>query len=223
MTPTTSVPRPLLRLTAAAVVAVAVLPLAGCLYSQIPAAGPSESATTEPESTDAPVDELAGSTLTFAEGLDLPSTAYIEWGDGLLTDDTWETISPDDGNGGWTYGTVDGTCTAQFWQGLISDVPVVADDDSASSDAILGVLLQTPTAEITPLANTGEFSYLVGGTGGVENRWVAGEDGDRSWIMAARAFTRTGVGLYVIVDCTGADPEATMDAVNEANAIVVTP
>ncbi|WP_435748143.1 hypothetical protein [Microbacterium sp. PMB16] len=216
---------PLLRLAAVAAVAVAVLPLSGCLYAQIPAGqstgGPSSA---DPEPTDAPPEDPGtGSTLTFAEGLELDSTAYIEWGDGFLTDEAWKSVSPDDGNGGWTYGTLDDTCTAQFWQGRIADVPVVADDDSASSDAILGVLLQSPTEDVTSLATTGEFSYLVGGAGGVETRQVVGEEGERSWLMAARAFTQIGVGLYVIVDCTGADAEATLDLVNEANAVAVTP
>ena len=48
-------------------------------------------------------------------------------------------------------------------------------------------------------------------------------DGSRSWLMAARAFTQTGVGLYTIVDCTANDAEKIMDAVTAANAIVVTP
>lgn len=217
---------PLLRLAVVAIVTVAVLPLSGCLYAQIPIAGPAESTpSNEPEGTDEPTDEpVNGTTLTFAEGLELADSAYIEWGDGLLTDEAWKTVSPDDGNGGWTYGTVDDTCTAEFWQGRISDVPVVEGDDSASSDAILGVLLQTDTDDITEVATTGEFSYQIGGSGGVENRQVVGSDGDRTWMMAARAFTKTGVGLYVIVDCTGgAGAEATMDLVNEANAVVVTP
>ena len=222
----TSQVSPLLRLAAAAVVVTVALPLSGCLFSQIPAEGPSGSAPSSgPETTDEPTEQPSGgSTLTFAEGQELSSSAYIEWGDGFLTDEAWETVTPDDGNGGWTYGTVDGTCTAQFWQGLTSDVAVVAGDDSASSDAILGVLLQTAVADITAIATTGEFSYLVGGAGGVETRQVVGTEGDRTWTISARAFTKTGVGLYVIVDCTGGiGAEATMDLVNEANAVVVTP
>lgn len=217
---------PLVRLATAAAATLAVLSLSGCLYAQIPIGQQTESApSSEPEGSDEPTDDTAtGATLTFAEGLELADSAYIEWGDGFLTDEAWKTVSADDGNGGWTYGTVDDTCTAEFWQGRISDVPVVEGDDSASSDAILGVLLQTGTGDITEVATTGEFSYQIGGSGGVENRQVVGSDGDRTWMMAARAFTKTGVGLYVIVDCTGgAGAETTMDLVNEANAVVVTP
>ncbi|AZS42132.1 hypothetical protein ABTZ44_07900 [Microbacterium oxydans] len=211
-----------LRLTAAAVATLAVLSLSGCLYAQIPTGSPSDAPSAGTE-TDAPADGPSGSTLTFAEGLDLTSDTYIEWGDGLVVDDGWKIVAPDDGNGGWTYGTVDGTCTARFWQGHTTDVAVVPGDDSASSDAILGVLLQMPTADITPLATTGEFSYMAGGNGGVETRQVVGVDGSRTWLMAARAFTQTGVGLSVIVDCTAGDAEATMAKINEENAVVVTP
>lgn len=209
--------------TAAAIVTLAVLPLSGCLYAQIPAGAPSPTSSVAPDSTETPAEGEQSSTLTFEEGLDLPRSARIEWGDGFIADDGWEIVSPDDGNGGWTYGTIDGTCTVRFWQGNIADLPVVPGDDSASSDAILGLLLQVPTADITPLATTGEFSYFSGGTGGVEMRQVVGQEGSRSWLMAARAFTQTGASLYTIVDCTAGDAEATMDAVNDANAIVVTP
>lgn len=202
---------------AAAIAALTILPLSGCLYAQIP-----ETVRT-PDPSFLPIEPAPGSTLTFEEGLDLSSSARIEWGDGFIVDDSWKIVSPDDGNGGWTYGTVDGTCTVRFWQGNISDLPIVPGDDSASSDAVLGVLLQVSTAEITPLATTGEFSYMAGGSGGVEMRQVVGQEGSRSWLMAARTFTQTGVSLYTIVDCTAGDAEATMDAVNEANAIVVTP
>lgn len=209
-----------LRLAATALAALTILPLSGCLYAQIP---PESAATAPGTGTDAPVDGTPGSTLTFDEGLDLSSTARIEWGDGLIVDDSWEIVSPDDGNGGWTYGTVDGTCTVRFWQGDIGDLQIVPGDDSASSDAVLALLLQTSTAEVTPLATTGEFSYMAGGNGGVEMRQVVGQEGSRTWLMAARTFTRTGASLYTIVDCTAGDAEATMDAVNEASAIVVTP
>lgn len=217
--------RRLLRLVTIAAVASTALSLSGCLYAQIPDQAPTIDAVTTDE-PDAPTDEPTGDlplTLGFADGRDLPTTAYIEWGDALMTDDGWVTESPDDGNGGWSYATVDGSCTAQFWQGLTSDVAVVAGDDSASSDAVLAVLLQSTAAAITPLATTGEFSYQVGGSGGVEHRQVVGAEGERTWVMAARAFTAVGVGLYVIVDCSAGDATAVMAEVADKNAIVVTP
>lgn len=220
---------PLVRLAAASVVALAVLPLSGCLYAQIPVNvpdgdGPDPSPTASPSAQ--PSEGSSGdlpSALTFADGNDIPSSAYIQWGDGFIADDGWKIVEPDDGNGGWTYGTVDDTCTAQFWQGLISDVPTVPGDDGVSSDAMLAVILgESDAAAITPLSTTGGFSYQVGGNTDVENRQVMGADADRQWAIAARAFTATGVGLYVIVDCTGGDIDVTMAEVVDKNAVVIT-
>lgn len=224
MTRISQVP-PLVRLAAVSAVALAVLPLSGCLYAQIPASTPDDDGPTPTPTASASEGTSGGdlpSTLTFGEGADLPATAYIQWGDGFIVDDGWKIVKPDDGNGGWTYGTIDDTCTAQFWQGLIPDVPTVAGDDSASSDAMLAVILgESDASAITPLATTGGFTYQVGGNTDVENRQVDGEAGERRWSMAARAFTATGVGLYVIVDCTGGDIEATMAEVVEKNAVIV--
>ncbi len=227
MTRSSSV-RPLLRVAATAVVALAMLPLSGCLYAQIPVNVP-DGDDPDPVPTDSPsddpIDEPSGdlpATLSFADGNDLPPDAYIEWGDGFFTDDGWEVVTGDDGNGGWTYGTLDGTCTAEFWQGMIPDVPTVAGDDGASSDAMLAVILgEADSSNVTPSATTGGFSYQTGGNLDVENRQLTGGEGSREWIVAARAFTATGVGLYVIVDCTAGDARAAMAEVVDVNSIIV--
>lgn len=215
----------MMRLAAAVLTAFAVLPLSGCLYAQIPVNVPDGDSPDPSPTTEASEEPGGGipSTMTFDDGADLPATAYIQWGDGLITDDGWKSVKPDDGNGGWTYGTVDDTCTAQFWQGQISDVPTVPGDDSVSSDAMLAVILGDATAaDITPVATTSAFTYQVGGNAEVENRRLVGDAGERQWIIAGRAFATTGVGLYVIVDCIGGDVEATMDEVVEKNSILIT-
>lgn len=217
---------PTFRLAAASVVAIAILPLSGCLSGSIPSETPviedppsSPEPTTERESVETDGDLPA--TLSFDDGTLLPETAYVEWGDGLRADDGWEVTAPDDGNGGWTYGTIDGTCTAQFWQGLVSDVPTTPGDDRTSSDAILGVLLESDATEISPHAVDGAFTYQLGGGRDVAFRQLTGEQDGRTWIMSARAFTATGAGVYVIVDCTGGDANAVLDEVIEKNAILV--
>ncbi|WP_146008153.1 hypothetical protein [Microbacterium aurantiacum] len=225
MTRTAEVTSTFRLLAGAAVIAVA-LPLSGCLLPPPPAdPAPVEEPADSPEPSDEPA-EAGGDLpdgLSFDQGQELTETAYIEWGDGLMTDDGWTVVAPDNGDGGWTYGTADGACTARFWQGYIADVPVTAGDDSASSDAMLAALLQSDAATITPAATTGEFNYQISGSGGVENRQVLGVEGERSWIMSARAFTRTGVGVYLIVDCTGGDANAVLAEVIDKNAIVVSP
>lgn len=212
------------RLAAAIIVGLAVLPLSGCLYAQIP-----EHPTIvddDPIPTDDPVDEPTEEPvdgMSFADGATLSPSSYVEWGDGFFADDSWKIVKPDDGNGGWTYGTVDGTCTAQFWQGHIDNI-MTAGDDSVSSDAMMATFLEggATTADITPLASTSRFSYQTAGNTAVENRMVSGSGDGVEWTLAARAFTAVGVGLYVVVDCTGGDVDAVWDEVVSKNAVVIT-
>jgi hypothetical protein len=212
------------RLAAAIIVGLAVLPLSGCLYAQIP-----EHPTIvddDPIPTDDPVDEPTAEPvdgMSFADGATLSPSSYVEWGDGFFADDSWKIVKPDDGNGGWTYGTVDGTCTAQFWQGHIDNI-MTAGDDSVSSDAMMATFLEggATTADITPLASTSGFSYQTAGNTAVENRMVSGSGDGVEWTLAARAFTAVGVGLYVVVDCNGGDIDAVWDEVVSKNAIVIT-
>ncbi|MFK3835088.1 hypothetical protein [Microbacterium sp. NPDC087868] len=214
---------PLPRLAAALVVTAALLPLSGCIYAQIPADAPATEDTTTPAPEETSTADGIPTTLSFDDGLSLPSTAYIQWGDGLLVDEGWEMASPDDGQGNWSYATVDGSCTAHFWQGTIGADMQVAGDDSATSDAVIAAVLGGSPEDITPDATTGAFSYQVGGNDAVENRQVVGQDTGRTWIMAARAFSEVGVGLYVIVDCTTGDPAAVLAEIADTNSVVVTP
>ena len=214
---------PLPRLAAALVVTAALLPLSGCIYTQIPADAPAAEDTTTPAPEETSTADGIPTTLSFDDGLSLPSTAYIQWGDGLLVDEGWEMASPDDGQGNWSYATVDGSCTAHFWQGTIGADMQVAGDDSATSDAVIAAVLGGSPEDITPNATTGAFSYQVGGNDAVENRQVVGQDTGRTWIMAARAFSEVGVGLYVIVDCTTGDPAAVLAEIADTNSVVVTP
>ncbi|MFT4156958.1 MAG: hypothetical protein QM630_03395 [Microbacterium sp.] len=219
------------RLTGAIFLGLVALPLSGCLYAQIP-----EHPTVvddDPAFTDEPIDEPDGDSdgsvdvepqMGFADGASLTSTSYVEWGDGLFTDDGWEVVAPDDGNGGWTYGTIDGTCTAQFWQGYIDNI-MIAGDDSVSSDAMMAHFLEgdVTTEEITELATTSAFGYQFSGNDSVENRMVTGSGDGFEWILGARAFTAVGVGVYVIVDCTDGDVDAVWDEVVSKNPIMITP
>lgn len=218
-----------LRTGTAAIVLGALLPLAGCLSLSIPdgaevtpiaplpsATAPLTPPSTAPESADLP------DALDFTDGAELSPADHIEWGDSLMFDDAWVGIAPDDGQGGWTYGTADGACTAQFWQGYISDVPTPVGDDRLGSDAMLAMLLGTDAATVAPIAVDGLFGYLLGGNPGVEHRQVQGQQDGRDWIIAARAFTTAGAGLYVIVDCTGGDVGAVFAEVVEKSPIIVT-
>ncbi|WP_157540850.1 hypothetical protein [Microbacterium sp. XT11] len=215
---------------AATIVGLALLPLSGCLYAQIPehptavestpaSDGPADEPADEP--SDPPADAPADG-LSFADGASIPASAHIEWGDGFFMDDGWTVTSPDDGNGGWAYGTTDGTCVARFWQGDVSGLPLVAGDDSASSDALLAYVIgDASAADITPLAVTASLGYGTGSNQTLEARQIIGEDGDRRWAITARAFTANAHGVYVIADCTGGDLEAVFAEIVEKNPVVV--
>jgi hypothetical protein len=216
------------RLVATAVVTLAVLPLTGCIYAQIPADVPVVDVPADepdPTASDDPIDEPSGAlpaTMSFTDGNALPSTAYIQWGDGLMFDEGWKSVVPDDGNGSWTDGTVDDTCTARFWQGYTSDVATTPGDDSLSSDAMLAQLLgEASAATVTPLATTTQLSYQSGANPVVDARQVIGADGDRNWMIAARSFTATGAGVYVVIECTGVSVETTFADVVAQNAVII--
>lgn len=204
---------------------VVALALSGCVYAQIPAddgAGPDPVDGGSPSAE--PLEGGLPEELTFAAGQELPDGAYIQWGDGFIADEGWEIREPDNGHGEWMYGTTDGRCTARFWQGLIRDSEVADEgvrDDEKGSDLLLASVLDLSEQELAAAVNTGQFSYLVGGTGVVENRWASGQDGDRSWIVAARSFTEPGVGLWVAVECYAVDAQPRMDEVYEKNPVVV--
>ena len=215
------------RLAAATVVAVALLPLSGCVYAQIPTDVPAAepSASSEPSETPSDEPSTSSETLTFAEGLDLTSSSFVQWGDGLMVDDEWKVASPDDGNGNWSYSTLDDSCTVHFWQGTLGSGIAVPGDDSATTDALIAAILGGAPADVTPNAKNGELSYQLGGSGGVDARQVIGEETGRTWIMTARGFSQVGAGLYMIADCTGtqADVEAIIDQVNAKSAVIVVP
>lgn len=211
------------RLAAAAIIAIATLPLSGCLYASIPTEAPviedppsSPEPTTEGDPTTTDGDVPA--TLSFEDGALLPETAYIEWADGLMFDDGWEMTTPDTGTGNWGYTTADGTCTVAFWQGTLDGLTPTG-DDSVDSDAVIAFFLDAEVADVTASATDAELSYQIGGAGGVDARSVVGQQDARTWSITARAFGQLGVGLYTLVDCTGGDFEATVAEVIEKNAI----
>lgn len=78
------------RLVAVAVIALATIPLSGCLFGSIPSETPTEAPTSAPAPTPEGSDEAEGTapaTLSFDDGALLSDSVYIEWGDGLMTDD----------------------------------------------------------------------------------------------------------------------------------------
>jgi hypothetical protein len=219
-----------LRFATIAILALATLPLSGCLAASIPPEAPiaEEPISTPSPSEEAPVEEPTDeepegdvpATLSFADGALLSDSTYIEWADGLMFDDGWEITTPDTGNGTWGYTTTDGTCTAAFWQGTLDGLTPTG-DDSADTDAVIAFFLDADVAEVTAAATDAELSYQVGGAGGVDARSAGGQqDETRTWSITARAFSQVGAGVYTLVDCTGGDFDAAVAEVIAQNAIV---
>lgn len=209
------------RLAAAIIVGLAVLPLSGCLYAQIP-----EHPTVvddDPVPTDEPTDETTGdlpTTMSFADGAELPPAAYIQWGDGLIADSAWQLSSPDDGNGNWSYSTVDGTCTAAFWQGTLDGLDTVPGDDAATTDDVLEFFLGSDLDGYTQPAS---LSYQSHGNRDVDAHIVSWSDEGHDRAVISRAFGVPGVGLYISLDCTGGDITSVMDELVDKNAVIIMP
>lgn len=217
------------RLVVALALTGVVLPLSGCLSAQIPDALPVPTEDTVPTPSEEPIDGEDDAlsfdppaALGFADGPSIDPNALIQWSDGLFANESWQTLLSDDGNGNWSYATVDGTCTAQFWQGYIPDIDTSSGDDLTSTDELLAVVLQADVSQVSAAATTGAFAYQIGGELTAENRTVFGQEGERNWQLMGRAFVATNQGLTLIVDCTGADASTVAADVISQSPVLLT-
>lgn len=211
------------RVAAAIVVGLAVVPLSGCLYAQIPEHPPI--IDYEPVPTDEPTDEPSGdpstglpAMMSFADGADLPPTAYVQWGDGLFGDDGWNLTSPDDGNGNWGYTSADGLCTVAFWQGRLDGLETTAGDDQALTDDVLEYFVGTGLD-----AQTAALRYQSGGDRVVDARIASWTESGHERAVISRAFGVPNVGMYLSLDCTGGDILLVMNDLIDKNAVMITP
>jgi hypothetical protein len=179
--------------------------------------------TTESDDPIVETDTADFDELSFEDGALLTSASTAEWADGLMFDDGWTLTSPDDGNGNWGYTSADGACTAAYWQGFIGDVDTSSGDDRIATDEMLAVVFGATAAEVGEVAVDGGFALGVPGNDEVENRYVVGDDGTVRWVVAGRALVQPGLGFTLTIDCTGQDPEAVLDGLNELSAIAVMP
>ncbi|MCM3657162.1 hypothetical protein M3147_07860 [Agromyces mediolanus] len=224
MSPVSTAPRSALRALAILAAVAAPLALSGCFpidvtnAQRIDGGGASKSDDPIVESDSAGFDELS-----FEDGALLTSASTAEWADGLMFDDGWTLTSPDDGNGNWGYTSADGACTAAYWQGYIGDVDTSSGDDRIATDEMLAVVFGATAAEVGEVAVDGGFALAAPGNDDVDARYVVGDDGTVQWVVAGRALVQPGLGFTVTIDCTGQDPEAVLDELNELSAIAVVP
>ncbi|MDR6868179.1 hypothetical protein J2Y69_002790 [Microbacterium resistens] len=209
-----------LLLTGCAVTGAGEVPTAGAPTEE---ASPSASASPEPSSGPA-----AGSAvpdkLGFAEGAQLPSSIRPQWSDGFIADANWTVDAADDGNGYWSYKTVDGTCTASFWQGSLgTDIDVSSGDDRAVSDQVLQKVGGLSPEALTEYGRDGLLGYQLGGEMLLESREASNQNAD-GWVrVAARGFATPRAGLLVLVECQGGDHDAVWADVMSKAAVLVIP
>ncbi|MFD6053205.1 hypothetical protein [Agromyces sp. NPDC060279] len=224
MSTVSTAPRSALRALAIVAAVAAPLALGGCFpidvtnAQRIDGGGTSEG--------DDPIVETDGAELdglSFEDGALLTSASTAEWADGLMFDDGWTLTSPDDGNGNWGYTSADGACTAAYRQGFIGDVDTSSGDDRIATDEMLAVVFGATADEVGEVAVDGGFALGVPGNDDVATRYVVGDDGTVQWVVAGRALVQPGLGFTLTIDCTGQDPEAVLDGLNELSAIAVVP
>lgn len=188
---------------------LSILMLAGCAGSPEAAdADPSVSASkTTPRPTPSATQTVAPfSELTFAAGADLdPAEWSVSWDDKFQIDDDFSVLSPDDGNGSWSY--VDNTtgCGISFYQGSITDIELTG-DDGVDTDRMLTAILGASMPGVTfedVQANAGNDSFLQAQPGGmVEIRSIGGTTAEGgTWLDSARMFSALDTGTYVSIQC----------------------
>lgn len=194
---------------AAAVGALMLALLSGC--TAVVGGAPTDSAgTPSAESTSGDEDLLD---FSFAGGAELAGrVGVVEWAVPLAREDRFAVLSPDNGNGSWSFTDTANQCRLTFFQGALSDVPAGV-DDRESTDAVLltvfGANDPNVTAEIIAQYTEDATVPLWGISGSVEVRVFGGSAADgASQADVARRFSALGTDLYLSVSCPGGGPDA---------------
>lgn len=210
-----------IRLSAAGLLVAAALPLSACGFPFTPYTGGAKNldVTSAPTPTDSTTDDSSGSgTLHFGDA-SLPAGRHVEWSDGLIADARWKVATPDDGNGNWSYATVDGLCTVHFWQGTSSSTG--GKDDREASDLMLAALTQATIADVTAAASDRPFQDATSGGADIDSRAVQGQNDTATWVIQARVFEQAGAGIYFILDCTDGNAQVVAQEIVEKDPILV--
>lgn len=165
-----------------------------------------------------------GDDLSFEAGNDLTAGTVAQFSDPFVVDSDWTVVSPDDGQGNWSYLDPSGLCTVSFHQGgMGGEVAVTTGDDRATTQDFLAVVLKTDASTIAGKATDSTISYNFEDLGTVDTLLMQGTDDDGSnWKLAGRAFGELDSGLYVDVTCKpGGDLDSVYDTVTTKAAITV--
>lgn len=206
---------------------LAILALTGCSIL-----GPAQSSTSTSESlaeetptpavtalTDPTPASGAPETMTFDDGADIDPDALPQWTDSLLTNEEWDVSSPDNGAGRWEYATVDGACTASFYQGEITDM--TSTDDRDASEFILAAVVQRPQEWVATTASTAKGYYLQSGGKDADFLLLTGESAGTSLTFVARGFAQTTSALTMTMTCTEGDSYSTVEDVLSETGVFI--
>jgi hypothetical protein len=201
------------RLAAAAGIACAFsMVLVGC---SAPSSGGAAPPSAESTPTGSPTPTEDAETVDF--GFDAPAAssaqiASVEWAVPLARVERFEVLSPDDGEGHWSFTDTSNECRLDFFQGSIADVPNAA-DDRATSDAIILRIFKAEDANLTPevveqYAEDAEVS-LWEQSGRVGMRAFGGQAADgASRADIVRRFGALDFDVYLSVTCPPGDQDA---------------
>ncbi|WP_457098376.1 hypothetical protein [Microbacterium sp. P5_E9] len=213
--------------------AAVILLLPGCSSltpaSTEPTSTPQAQATPEAEGTASPAPDptptaaaptTAPSDLSFEAGSALAEGDWdMGWGDAFASDPTFSVLSPDGGDGYYSYTDLTTQCELYFFQGSVTDMDRSQNDRVISDDFLATMLLGTVDGatreDVTAHAyDDSVFQHPGPGTAATRTIWGTSEGGG-SWLHSTRMFGALGAGVYVGINCP-----AGQDAQGELNKLI---
>lgn len=180
--------------------------LAGCSAPAVVDASPTPPVTESKSPTPTPTETSASSgDLSFDDGGGDLTVSALDWGDPFQNDPGFSVLSPDDGNGSWSYVDNETQCRLVFYQGAVTDLDFSADDRTIT-DQFLTIMLSARMEGVTQedvTANAFDDSIWQpdrDSTVAVRTIWGTGADGS-SWMGSARMLGTLGGGVHIDITC----------------------
>lgn len=144
--------------------------------------------------------------LSYDAGADLdPAVWRVAWGDPFQTDAGFTVLSPDNGNGSWSYVDSANQCHLFFYQGAVTDLDMSHDDRTITDDYLsimLSARMEGVTREDVSKHAVDDMVWQADESGTVSVRTIWGSASDESsWLDSARMFGAQGGGVYVSLSC----------------------
>jgi hypothetical protein len=135
-------------------------------------------------------------------------------------------VSPDEGDGSYSYADAATQCRLFFYQGLVTDLDMTQDDRTISDDFLATVLTETVNGATREDLAAHAFDDLVAqypgpGTASIRTIWGTAADGG-TWLHSARMFGALGAGVYVGITCpTGQDASAELAKLVQSHLVLM--